>query len=472
MLLSLLAGLRGNPNASIILTSAGLILTLSFVSFIAVVVCTGREYVIKRKLWHLRQAGLVQGKSNMSDQYESKYDASEDNSVEPIRIKAIFVHPIKSCGPVEMQRAMLTKIGLLYDRQFAIASQNPDPDTKELTWRFISQRTKPAMSLIQTELWLPHDDSDPDDVLVRAGGCLVVRFPDPDPSDWRTKLETLMCTKGLCALPCVSFIVPLDPKAVHFGDPEAQRNTRPFSIHGRTAHGIDMGSIASVAEALPKLKRFLGLPTSRELSLFKCTPETLMRTTENLAPLKHVGSPSVHGYTDQQPIHLNSLSSVHDVSTMLPPENRPLNALRFRANFWITGASPYDEETWLRYKIKRNDRKVKTRAHVDAVLSVVCRTSRCTMPNVDPDKGTFDSDVPPPGKSKGKPQPSTTLKQCRTPESGNKSALGYLGMHCVPEDHSLSEARKQESGLYIEVGDEIEVLERGTHLYGSTGNDY
>jgi hypothetical protein len=45
-------------------------------------------------------------------------------------------------------------------------------------------------------------------------------------------------------------------------------------------------------------------------------------------------------------------------------------------------------------------------------------------------------------------------------------------MHCVPEYRSLKKAEEQKGGLYIEVGDEIEVLDRGVHLYGSTGNDY
>jgi hypothetical protein len=94
------------------------------------------------------------------------------------------------------------------------------------------------------------------------------------------------------------------------------------------------------------------------------------------------------------------------------------------------------------------------------------------MPNVNPETGSFDADTPPPGRKRGKAQPSTTLVEYRTVETGNKAALGYLGMHCVPEDGSLKSAEEQGEGLYIEVGDEIEVLERGTHLYGSTGDDY
>ena len=94
------------------------------------------------------------------------------------------------------------------------------------------------------------------------------------------------------------------------------------------------------------------------------------------------------------------------------------------------------------------------------------------MPNVIPDKGIFEEDIPAPDRKKGKPQPSTTLVQHRTVESGNPAALGYLGMHCVPEDSGFKEAVDQGAQLYVEVGDEIEVLETGFHLYGSTGDDY
>lgn len=149
-----------------------------------------------------------------------------------------------------------------------------------------------------------------------------------------------------------------------------------------------------------------------------------------------------------------------------------MNALRFRANLWVTGAPAYAEETWKRYRILPESGNTEPRADVAPALSVVCRTSRCTIPNVNPDTGEFDADIPPPEKKKGKPQPSTTLVEHRTVETANKAALGYLGMHCVPEDRDIREAEGQGDGLYVEVGDEVEVLETGVHVYGSTGNDY
>jgi uncharacterized protein YcbX len=408
----------------------------------------------------------------MADQYDPKFGLPSGAAVhKPPRIKAIYLHPVKSCGPVEVNRALLTKTGLMYDRCFAFATKtiNSD-DTAASKWRFISQRTKPLMSQIKAELWLPHKNSDLQDPLVQSDGCVVLTFEDPDLRSWINRVETLFYTWDFSAKPRLSFIVPLNVAATQAEEFQVKMTT--FGIHSRDAKGLDMGGIPSIATALPKLKRFLGIPEGQSLTLFKCTPDTLTLTDENLAPLEHIGSPALHGYTDSQPININSLSSVHAVSAHLPPENQPMNSLRFRANIWIMNAPAYEEETWKRFRILPKSGGTQPRASIAPTISVACRTSRCTMPNVDPESGKFDTDAPLPGKKRGKPQPSTTLVKYRTVETGNNGALGYLGMHCVPEDRNFQGAEEQKVGVYVEVGDEIEVLERGVHLYGSTGNDY
>lgn len=469
MLLQLLQLLQGSLDASTAIYGAtALILLLNVI--IALATRNGSISTTRRALRHLQKHGV--STSNMIDQYDPKFDSPEDAPADgPVRIKAMYIHPVKSCGPIEVDRALLTKTGFMYDRCFSFATEAGKTDTNSVSeWRFISQRTKPNMSLVKTELWLPHKGSSPRDALVQAGGCVLLTFEDPDRPTWTSWLETLVYTWSPFAKPQVSFVVPLQPTSALLD--ECKVELKSFIIHYRDASGLDMGRIPSVAAALPKLKKFLGIPAHQTLMLFKCTPDTLTRTDKNLAPLKYIGSPAVHGYTDQQPVNINSLSSIHAVSALLPPENQPLNALRFRANIWITGAPAYDEESWKRYNIVPKNASKEPRANVTPSLSVVCRTSRCTIPNVNPDTGTFDADIPAPDKKRGKPQPSTTLVKHRTVEEGNKMALGYIGMHCVPEDRSLREAQEQDAGLFVEVGDEIEVLERGVHLYGSTGNDY
>ncbi|EMT66522.1 hypothetical protein FOC4_g10006931 [Fusarium odoratissimum] len=348
----------------------------------------------------------------MSDQTDSKYDFPESTENDgPIRIKAIFVHPIKSCAPVELNRAQLIKSGLVWDRCFALATEvNRAESEGGPIWRFISQRTKPLMSQIKTELWLRPEGSDASSPFDSVG-CLVFKFPDPDPPTLLEQLKSMLFSHPRE----VSAFVSLSPDENYLNKHGIAMKT--FAIHSREAKGLDMGNAPTVAATLPKLKRFLNIPEHQKLTLLRCTQNTLVPTEKNLAPLEHIGKPAVHGYTDQQPVNVNNLASVHAVSALLPKENQPLNALRFRANIWIT-------------------------------------------------------DKPDSGKTRGNAQPSSTLVKHRTVEDGNPRALGYLGMHCVPENAGLQQAADSVENLYVQVGDEIEVLERGVHLYGSTANDY
>ncbi|TVY76309.1 Mitochondrial amidoxime reducing component 2 [Fusarium oxysporum f. sp. cubense] len=413
-----------------------------------------------KELRNLRREGV--SSSNMSDQTDSKYDFPESTENDgPIRIKAIFVHPIKSCAPVELNRAQLIKSGLVWDRCFALATEvNRAISEGGPIWRFISQRTKPLMSQIKTELWLRPEGSDASSPFDSVG-CLVFKFPDPDPPTLLEQLKSMLFSHPRE----VSAFVSLSPDENYLNKHGIAMKT--FAIHSREAKGLDMGNAPTIAATLPKLKRFLNIPEHQKLTLLRCTPNTLVPTEKNLAPLEHIGKPAVHGYTDQQPVNVNNLASVHAVSALLPKENQPLNALRFRANIWITGAPAFIEETWKRYRVVPKQQHAASPS-----LSVVCRTSRCTLPNVNPLTGKFDTDKPDSGKTRGNAQPSSTLVKHRTVEDGNPRALGYLGMHCVPENAGLQQAADSVENLYVQVGDEIEVLERGVHLYGSTANDY
>ncbi|PNP74726.1 hypothetical protein FNYG_11863 [Fusarium nygamai] len=297
-----------------------------------------------KELRNLRREGV--SSSNMNDQNDSKYELPEKSeSSGPIRVKAIFVHPIKSCAPVELNRAQLIKSGFVWDRCFALATEvNRAESEGGPIWRFISQRTKPLMSQIKTELWLRPEGRDAQSSSDPVG-CLVFKFPDPDPLSLLDQLKALLFSHQKA----ISAVVPLSP-----GESYLKKygiTMKKFAIHSREAEGLDMGNAPSIADALPKLKRFLNIPDHQNLTLLRCTPNTLVPTEKNLAPLEHIGKPAVHGYTDQQPVNVNNLASVHAVSALLPKENQPLNALRFRANIWITGAPAFDEETWKRYRI-------------------------------------------------------------------------------------------------------------------------
>jgi uncharacterized protein YcbX len=390
-----------------------------------------RQYLLEsKKPRHLRET-LSAIRSNLADETDDKHNTPEgDVTSDPIRVKALCIHPIKSCSPIELQRAILTKTGFAYDRCFSFVVGKTAED-----WRFISQRTKPGMALIEQQLWLPNPKSDPEHESVKMGGCLIVSFSHPGVPNLVTTARAMLEERSWSAKPRISFTIPLKPTPDQINRWGLRIKT--FRLHDQPYSGLDYGDLPEVAAVLPKLKRYLHIRDKEHLTLMACTPDTLSPTSTNLAPLAYIGTPAQKSYTDQQPLHLINLPSVHAASKLLPRENQPLSAQRFRPNIFLTGAPAYSEETWKRFRILPRDGKLASRNLPS--ISVVCRTSRCTMPNVEPSTGHISYEDAPLGRKRGKPQPSTMLVERRMVEEreANPSALGYMGVHCVVEDISF-----------------------------------
>ncbi|MEO8132881.1 MAG: MOSC N-terminal beta barrel domain-containing protein [Betaproteobacteria bacterium] len=61
-------------------------------------------------------------------------------------IGALFVYPVKSCGGIHVDSAVLTQRGLLYDREWMIVEATGNPA------RFLTQREIPRLALVETAL--------------------------------------------------------------------------------------------------------------------------------------------------------------------------------------------------------------------------------------------------------------------------------------------------------------------------------
>lgn len=136
-------------------------------------------------------------------------------------------------------------------------------------------------------------------------------------------------------------------------------------------------------------------------------------------------------------MHILNLASVHDVAGKLPRDPTPngmwkfpiINALRYRANIYFTGPPAFHEDNW-------------TKANIGSTpYHISCRTTRCKLPNVDPETGIADAN-----------EPMTTMRKYRVIDEGSKNAV--LGMQVTP----------LEAGE-VKVGDTIEVLETGSHYF-------
>lgn len=76
------------------------------------------------------------------------------------RISRLFIYPVKSCGGVELQEAVLTETGLEFDRAWMVVDEQGE---------FVSQRELPRMALIVPKMRF-HD------MVLRAPGMLALHL--------------------------------------------------------------------------------------------------------------------------------------------------------------------------------------------------------------------------------------------------------------------------------------------------------
>ena len=379
-----------------------------------------------------RKLGLKRG-SNLEDEHlTQESDDSQNVKLEEsrrhIKVKSLWIYPVKGCQGIELHESDFVTTGLKYDRQFSIArlhtprtdASNPDVKPKP-EWRFITQREAALMSQIRTELWLPDRLAagyDPSSTYVSSGGAIIITFPHPC-SRVSGFLRKLTC-KILGTKPVKSAIFPFAPTEAQIE--ETKYTVEPFKIWKDTPQALNMG-----VHLPTELKKYLGLKD--QLTLFRVTN---LREVYRCAPRKEtLGWQPTTGFADAYPVNLLGIASVHALSAMQPPLSATLSAKRFRPNIIVEGAAAFDEDEWTKIRIGKNE------------FFVVCRCVRCKVPNVDLVTGIRDIN-----------QPYRTLTSKREIDRGAKG-LGCLGMQMV--------AARQEGNL--RVGDAVEVLETGDHEY-------
>jgi hypothetical protein len=152
------------------------------------------------------------------------------------KVEALFVHPIKSCYPVEVENSTITEMGLEFDRQFCFASWHEPSsglsDSEEHTpkkgssaywdktphWEFLTQRQNPSLTHLTIQIWRPDPDLpgyDEESDIAQSGGCLIVSFPFL-PSKWSiSNIGSILWAKiralEFSAVPVWRFQIPLQP---------------------------------------------------------------------------------------------------------------------------------------------------------------------------------------------------------------------------------------------------------------------
>lgn len=327
--------------------------------------------------------------------------------------------------------------GMQYDRQFSFArlqggfpasSNMTDPAAgDEWKWKFITQRERPQLAQLRTEVWVPDPSLStysPDQANVQSSGVVIIKFPIEDGLwGWMSDVSVRLGGRAFER----SLQVPFNPTEKQIKEQGYPKEKMTIWKDSPPSLMIASTTPSRSSPVMKELSRFLNI--SGSLGLFRVADE---REVYRCAPRKEeLGYQSMVGFQDAYPLHILNLASVRDVGKRLIKGSPRLSALRFRCNILITGPEAYDEDNWKRIKIGESE------------YYVCCRTARCGLPNVDQITGVRD-----------KTEPFQTLRSYRAIDPGaGKNAC--LGMQMVP---ALE-------GSTIKVGDLIEVLETGEHYY-------
>ncbi|KAI9817904.1 MAG: hypothetical protein M1832_004524 [Thelocarpon impressellum] len=358
--------------------------------------------------------------SNLADEFEKKYE--EGVGPDQWGVKSLWIYPVKSCRGVELQRGGVIATGMQYDRHFSFA-QLKDSGKGGTHWSFVTQRRYPRMARIRTEIWVPDSSSptySPKAADVQSGGVVIVTFPDETRPQGLVSRQLKLLTGSVREK---SFRVPFMPTS-------AQIERNGYTMEEMTIWKDSPKALNMSRHVPPELQAFLGIDS--KLGIFRVAPGN-EREVFRCAPRKEeIGWQPVTGFCDAYPLHILILASVRDVSNKQPEGAPRLSALRFRPNIIVSGPPAYAEDTWKKIRIGETE------------YFVACRTSRCRLPNIDPETG-----------EKHPTEPDKTLMSFRCVDDGaGKNAS--LGMQMVPASNG--------SGI-VKVGDTIHVLEIGDHHY-------
>ncbi|MCJ1434409.1 hypothetical protein MMC27_003777 [Xylographa pallens] len=338
------------------------------------------------------------------------------------RVKNLWIFPVKSCRGVELDTADIVSTGMKYDRQFSFARL----ETATQRWKFLSQRHNPLLAHIKTELWVPDSSLlsySPSVPGVQSDGVIIMTYP-------RQLTGLAAVIDRFCAVLTGNH---LETKlAIPFNPTSEQIKNNGYTMERMTIwkdnpEALNMSS--SFPVELQELKTLLNV--KRQLALFRVANDHEREVFRDAPREGQVGYQPLVGFADAYPLHIMNTASVEDVRKRLADTIPDLEVLRFRPNIVIEGPPAFDEDAWKYVRIGKFE------------YYVACRTARCLLPNVHPSTGV-----------KHPAEPDRTLKSYRRIDAGSpKDAC--LGMQMVPATPVCS----------IRVGDTIEVLRTGEHIY-------
>ncbi|GIZ47490.1 Mitochondrial amidoxime reducing component 2 [Cercospora beticola] len=268
-----------------------------------------------------------------------------------MKIKRIFIYPVKSLRPVEVNAAEITNEGLRFDRQYVLVKP-PTEETKGLA-EHITIKNHFELGLFHT-------------MIDKAWSKLTITHIHAEERS--------------------AITIPLTPSPVSLFNSEVFQ----VSIFGTKAQGIDMGDEVSqyFSHHLGKQVKllYIGGNGQREIPGAVFMPKHKYRALSIAVNDKL--QPQRVRFADAAPLLITSSASEEDARQRLPPSARGEDLIvRFRPNIHVDVGNevpPYDEDRWdlltIRSKIDRAQE-----------VSVRClfRTVRCLSLNADLTKGSM-----------------------------------------------------------------------------------
>ena len=390
----------------------------------------------------------------LTDDYAVKHDHQTKEGT--WSVKSLWIYPIKSCGGVELEKSTVTGLGLQYDRQFSFAHlvnlQKDAEAPPEYGWRFLTQRQVPALATVKMEVWVPDPSSpaySPQHPNVLSGGIIVIKWPATISYKWRHMEWNPEHRVEIPSNPTPEQVDQNQYEACSMeiwnNTPSALRISSTESSHGRKGHDtwirdlLKYLRLESQRQNPPRPSKSgnkeipgFSFDLTKPFALLRIASQEPRSVFRNAPTQSEIGYQPIVGLQDAYPVNLMNVASVRDVASKLEPGSPPLSVKNFRTNIVIEGGKAYTEDDWKRIRIGSE------------LYYTCCRTARCLLPNVNQATG-----------KKAANEPNKTMMSFRKIDKGCPTKA-CLGMQVVP---TVNEERE------IKVGDEIEVLETGEHIY-------
>lgn len=173
------------------------------------------------------------------------------NNDQSITIKEIYIYPIKSCGGIKVNRAQISKRGLLHDRMFALVD-------KKLS--VISIRCHPKMATIETSF-----SADGHHLIVSAPNMASISVLLCPPTDQATKFSTEIWDSSVEVYEVndavstwfSSYLGENDIKLVRMCDNFKRHTEKQFSLDGQLSLADELPFVMVSEGAIPQVNSIL-----------------------------------------------------------------------------------------------------------------------------------------------------------------------------------------------------------------------